>query len=338
MAHFSGKAEIIDSNAIKRTKQANRDLHFLEYRNDLDIVHLNDSGVVHHESIFMTNQVEKTFTLTTGIRSVNWHVTMDCNYKCRFCFYKNMTGKFKDIEIARHMLEKLKAKGIDKINFTGGEPLLYRNLDNLLKMAKDMGFIVSIVTNGALLNEYRIKELSRYVDWIGISIDSVDEEIEQKLGRGCGDHVAHVSMVCDHVHKYGMKLKINTTVTKLNYSEDMRPFISSLHPERWKTFQVLHMKGQNDDDGLDLFITLREFEKFKRINNGLKLDNGTSPIFESDDDMRDSYFIIGPDGNIVSSNNNQRSSIAFEQLEHMELTNLVDASKYIERGGNYDWN
>jgi len=336
MVHLSGKAEIIGSNAIKRTKQANRDLCFLECRNDLDIVHLNDSVVVHYESIFMTIQVGKTFTLTTGIRSANWHVTMDCNYKCRFCFYKNMTGKFKDIEKARHILETLKAKGIEKINFTGGEPLLYRNLDYLLKMAKDMGFIVSIVTNGALLNEERIKEMSKYVDWIGISIDSANEEIEKRVGRGYGDHVAHVRRVCELVQKYGMRLKINTTVTKLNYSEDMRPFISSLHPDRWKSFQVLYMKDQNDD-ALDLFITLEEFEKFKSINGVLTFDNGTAPIFESTNDMLDSYFIIGSDGNILQSNGNQRSSIPFESLEQMALTDLVDPDKYQERGGNYDW-
>lgn len=274
---------------------------------------------------------------TVKIRSVNFHITMDCNYRCRFCFYRNMSGEFRDLKGVKHKLEILRSMGIEKINFAGGEPLLYIHIDDLLKMAKDMGFIVSIVTNGALLNEDRIKEMSRYVDWIGISIDSANEEIEKRVGRGYGDHVAHVRRVCELVQKYGMRLKINTTVTKLNYSEDMRPFISSLHPDRWKSFQVLHMKGQNDD-ALDLFITLEEFEIFRSINGGLILDNGTSPIFESADDMLDSYFIIGPDGNILQSNGNQRSSIPFGYLEQMELTDLVDADKYQERGGDYDWN
>lgn len=274
---------------------------------------------------------------TVIIKSVNFHITMDCNYRCRFCFYRNMSGEFRGLKNVKHKLDILRSRGIEKINFAGGEPLLYSHIDNLLKMAKDMGFIVSIVTNGALLNEDRIKEISRYVDWIGISIDSADEEIEQKLGRGYGNHVSHVHRVCGLVHKYGIRLKINTTVTKLNYSEDMRPLISSLHPDRWKSFQVLHMKGQNDD-ALDLLITLKEFDKFKSINGGLVLDNGTSPIFESADDILDSYFIIGPDGNILLSNGNQRSSIPFASLEQMELTDLVDADKYWGRGGDYDWN
>ncbi len=248
-----------------------------------------------------------------------------------------MSGEFKDIEKARHKLETLKAKGIEKINFAGGEPLLYKNLNHLLKMAKNMGFTVSIVTNAALLNENNLREMSEYVDWVGISVDSADEEIEKQLGRGNGNHVGHVRMVCELVHKYGMKLKINTTVTKMNYFEDMKPFISSLCPERWKVFQILHMKGQNDD-ALDLTLTTEEFDIFRRVNSGLVLNNGATPTFESAEDMLESYLIIGPDGNILLSKGNQRSSIPFESLENTELTNLVDADKYLLRGGDYDWN
>ncbi|MFA0822731.1 MAG: viperin family antiviral radical SAM protein [Methanomethylovorans sp.] len=274
--------------------------------------------------------------ISKTIRSVNWHVTMNCNYKCRFCFYKNMSGEFKDIEKARKKLETLKAKGIEKINFAGGEPLLYKNLDHLLKTAKSMGFTVSIVTNAALLHENNLRKMSEYVDWIGISVDSADEVIEKELGRGNGNHVEHVRRVCEFVHEYGMKLKINTTVTKMSYSEDMKSIISSLCPDRWKIFQILHMKGQNDD-ALDLTITKEEFNIFRSINGELVLKNGAAPTFESAEDMLESYFIIGPDGDILLSKGNQRSSIPFESLEHMELIDLVDADKYRERGGDYDW-
>ncbi|MDK2947550.1 MAG: radical S-adenosyl methionine protein 2 [Methanolobus sp.] len=334
---LSGTAELTGFKDIEGTKQANTDLCIQDCRNDLDIVHLNDYGTVRHSSIPVATLVGDTLISATRIRSANWHVTMNCNYNCRFCFDKNMTGEFKDIEKARHILETLKTRGIEKINFAGGEPLLYKNLSHILQMAKDMGFVVSFVTNASLLNENNIRELSNYVDWIGISVDSADEDIERKLGRGNGSHVEHVSRVCKLVREHGMKLKINTTVTKLNYLEDMKPFISSLCPDRWKVFQVLYMKGQNDD-ALDLILTREEFATFRKINRGLVLSNGSMPIFESADDMLNSYLIIGSDGNILLSNDNQRSSVSFEQLDYMELTDLVDADKYLERGGDYDWN
>lgn len=337
IVYFSGKAELIGFNDTSEKKQANTDLCIQDCRNNLDIVHLNDYGIIRHSSIPYATIKGKNLTPVTNIRSANWHVTMNCNYNCRFCFYKNMTGEFKDIEKARHILETLKERGIEKVNFAGGEPLLYKNLGHLLQMAKDMEFTVSVVTNASLLNENNIRELSCYVDWIGISVDSTDENIEKELGRGNGCHVEHVQRVCELVRKHGMKLKINTTVTKLNYLEDMKTFISSLRPDRWKVFQVLYMKGQNDD-ALDLIITTEEFEAFRSINGKLLLNNGAIPTFESADDMLNSYLIIGSDGNILLSNDNQRSSIAFEELKCMELTDLVDEGSYLERGGNYDWN
>jgi wyosine [tRNA(Phe)-imidazoG37] synthetase (radical SAM superfamily) len=116
----------------------------------------------------------------------------------------------------------LRSLGIEKINIAGGEPLLYKKLNTLLEMAKRMGFTVGIVTNASLLNEKNIQEMAKYVDWVGISIDSADERIEQEIGRGYGKHVEHARDVSKLVHKYGMKLKINTTVIKLNYSEQFR--------------------------------------------------------------------------------------------------------------------
>jgi radical S-adenosyl methionine domain-containing protein 2 len=270
------------------------------------------------------------------IKSANWHLTMACNYSCRFCFYKNMKGEFMDREKARHILEVLRARGIEKINFAGGEPLLHKDLNCFLKLAKQVGFVVSIVTNGSLLNENNLREMSEYVDWVGISVDSADEEIEKQLGRGYGNHVEHVRRMCRLVHENGMGLKINTTVTRLNYSEDMRPFISSLSPARWKIFQMLAMKGQNSD-ALDLLLTPDEFAMFRDINKGLVLNNGAAPTFESTDDMLESYLIIGSDGNILLSKGNQRSTIPFGELDHLELTELVDVERYVERGGDYEY-
>ena len=271
------------------------------------------------------------------IRSVNWHVTMNCNYKCRFCFYKNMSGEFDDMDKAKSKLKMLKSHGIEKINFAGGEPLLYKGLNNLMKLAKNMGFTVSIVTNASLLNETNIQDFATYVDWIGISVDSADERIEKELGRGHGNHVNHIMEVVKLIHQYGIKLKINTTVMKPNYSENMKSFIESVAPDRWKVFQFIHMNGQNDD-AIDLAITKEEFETFKQINGNLTLKNNTKPVFEADVDMIDSYFIIGPDGNIIISHGSKRSVIPFESINNLDFSEIVDIEKYCEREAVYDWN
>ena len=99
---------------------------------------------------------------------------------------------------------------------------------------------------------------------------------------------------------------------------------------------MLAMKGQNND-ALDLLLADDGFEMFRGINSGLVLNNGAAPTFESTDDMLESYLIIGSDGNILLSKGNQRATIPFGELDHLELADLVDVERYVERGGDYEY-
>ena len=67
---------------------------------------------------------------------------------------------------------------------------------------------------------------------MGISVDSGSELIEKELGRGNGAHVANTIRLAGLVRQYGIKLKINTTVTRQNVTEDLRSLIEMLAPDR----------------------------------------------------------------------------------------------------------
>ena len=133
-----------------------------------------------------------------------------------------------------------------KLNFVGGEPLMHPNLQYFVEHAKNIGLTVSIVTNGLFLSKERLDDLKPFVDWIEISVDSANEYTEKELGRGFGKHVQKTLDICENIQKIGIKLKINTVVTKLNFREDLLPLIEKIEPHRWKIFQVLYIAGQND--------------------------------------------------------------------------------------------
>ena len=48
------------------------------------------------------------------------------------------------------------------------------------------------------------------------------------------------------LRQYGVRIKVNTVVTRSNLKEDLTGFILEACPERWKLLQVLPVKGQND--------------------------------------------------------------------------------------------
>jgi Predicted Fe-S oxidoreductases len=273
---------------------------------------------------------------TRKIQSLNWHITDRCNYKCKFCYVQDLQCSMADIKNCESILSQLQATKTDymdiqKINFVGGEPLLHPNLMDFVKMSHEMGFVTSIVTNGSLLNEKNIDEYAPYLDWIGISVDSADENIETEIGRGRGQHVAHSVNLAQLIHEYGIKLKVNTTVTRLNYIENMHSLIQELDPHRWKVFQMLHIKGQNDSCLEKLAIIDNEFSIFKNLNENITLRDGVKPTFEYCNDMRSSYVILDPDGKVLCNQTGEYVAYTLDDLFE-KPEQIIDVDKYITRG------
>jgi radical S-adenosyl methionine domain-containing protein 2 len=129
---------------------------------------------------------------------INWHLTEACNYECDFCYAKWVKVKERELihdgANTQGMLRQIfnffsatselpAAAGKNpwesvRLNFAGGEPLLYRK-ETLaaVKFAKDIGFEVSMITNGSLLDRPTLEELAPQLSLLGISLDSSREEV-----------------------------------------------------------------------------------------------------------------------------------------------------------------
>jgi MoaA/NifB/PqqE/SkfB family radical SAM enzyme len=99
------------------------------------------------------------------------------------------------------------------IDFTGGEPLLHRELDLLLTEAKKAGFITTVTTNCLLYPKYA-ERLKGKIDMLHFSLDSPDEE-EHNLSRGvkCFDKVIESIALA---RKFGERPDILFTVFEQN--------------------------------------------------------------------------------------------------------------------------
>jgi len=270
------------------------------------------------------------------IKSANWHITTRCNYNCKFCFSKELGAEIATIDEAHRILSLLKNLGIEKLNLVGGEPLLHPLFFEIIKAAKNKGFVTSLVSNGYYLNEAKLVQLSPYLDWIGLSVDSGLEAVEAKLGRGRGQHISNIVYLSESINELGIKLKINTTVTRLNWLERMQPFVKSLKPRRWKVFQVLHITGQNDQYFNELSITDQQFGCFKSLNQ--EPINGCTTVFENNLEMIGSYFMVSPDGQAMSNiDGSNRRFRPLTGLNSENLAQVLDIPQYYGRNAIYRW-
>ena len=135
-------------------------------------------------------------------------VSDKCNYQCVFCsrdFNKavnlNMPPDF--LEECIRIFAKLGGK---KVTFTGGEPLIYPQLMEILNLTKSLGLINSITTNGSMLS-FQSKEFYNLVDALNISIPSFVPQEYISLTHGISlEDIKHNAV---YASSMGLKVKIN---------------------------------------------------------------------------------------------------------------------------------
>lgn len=119
----------------------------------------------------------------------NYYVTYRCNASCHFCDIWEKPSPYVTLEEVEKNLIALKKLGVKVIDFTGGEPLLHREIDKILALAKKYKFITTLTTNALLYPKWaeRIKGL---VDMLHFSLDSIDKDKhDQGRGVACYDFV-----------------------------------------------------------------------------------------------------------------------------------------------------
>jgi mycofactocin biosynthetic radical S-adenosylmethionine protein MftC len=92
---------------------------------------------------------------------VGWEITSQCNLKCAHCFTAASTRPHDELTTAecRRVIDSLQALGVEMIGWTGGEPLLRQDLEELSAYAWGKGLCSTITTNGVLMTEERAARL-----------------------------------------------------------------------------------------------------------------------------------------------------------------------------------
>lgn len=233
---------------------------------------------------------------------LNFHITKRCNMKCVFCF-----GGFKEIHFKKNkedwinLIRKIAKETLflknKRINFAGGEPLLVPYLKDLIKVAKEEGFKTSIITNGSLLTETFLDDIKNYIDMIGISIDSVDNDTNEISGRTTNKGVLTLNdyiQRCNWISDRGITLKVNTVINKYNYNQDMSDLFNNTHINRWKILRMLKIENENGSYDY-LCPTDNEFNEF--VEKHLEFN----PVIEDNADMTSTYLFVSPNGELMDN-------------------------------------
>ena len=105
-----------------------------------------------------------------------------CNIDCGYCNEYDKTSPPISFEVMTRRIDKLADLGTSVVAFSGGEPMLHPQLDDLIRRIRRHGMMAGLITNGYYLVEKRIKELNEAgLDYLQISIDNViPDEVSKK--------------------------------------------------------------------------------------------------------------------------------------------------------------
>lgn len=152
---------------------------------------------------------------------VVWNVTRACNLKCVHC-YAHATGGASSDELStaqgREMIADLAAFGVPVLLFSGGEPLVRKDLPELAAYAVEKGMRAVISTNGTLISKTIAKTLKEIgLSYVGISLDGL-EPVNDHF-RGVKGAFGKAMQGIRNCQEAGIKVGLRFTVNKRNVGE-----------------------------------------------------------------------------------------------------------------------
>lgn len=192
---------------------------------------------------------------------VSWALTQTCNLKCHYCgFWKNRVVEI-NTESVMSLLYALKRMGTQRIQFTGGEPLLRDDIGQILMNCKRLGISTNINSNGILVPS-KIEELKN-VDSLTLSLDGPKEIHDSIRGEGVFDQVIEAAT---EAKKNKIKFRFLTVLTNKNLGAIDFMINQALEFETSVIFQPATVHLLNSSDPNSLASSPQEYKKaIKRL-------------------------------------------------------------------------
>lgn len=198
-------------------------------------------------------------------------VTPYCNLRCKYCrpggegYYENLHVLLSADEIITIISLAAKA-GFTHVKFTGGEPLLRRDLVEIIRMTKRIPGIqeIQMVTNGTLLVDHVPELKTAGLDCVTISLDAIDPEIFREIR---GVNLAPILQALHKCREVGLPVRINMVVMKSNF-EQISPMIE-LAMNFGCSLKLLDLFYIVPDDKEHLEFWRREFVHFDLVHKTL---------------------------------------------------------------------
>jgi len=204
---------------------------------------------------------EKLFLLDAP-KSVQWIATQGCNFRCIHCMVdagKPLSDELSTDEILSVVSDMVKMR-VKSFAVTGGEPLVRKDVFEVMRYAKENGMKISLATNGSLVFKYKNELEELGLDSVMVSVDG-PKDVHTKI-RGKETSYDEAVGALSYFKGIGVPVRsLSTTVCTLNVDllEDMKDIVRKSGANYW-SINILMPEGRaKQSEGL--FLSTAQMRK-----------------------------------------------------------------------------
>ncbi|MCB1789828.1 MAG: radical SAM protein [Gammaproteobacteria bacterium] len=287
---------------------------------------------------------------TGNTRVVQIHATRRCNLQCRHCYSSSSPRASEALTpgVLRTALDELVAQGYNWASFSGGEPLAYPALADVMRHAKTIGMHTAVVSNGMLLTPQRLDAIEAVTDILVLSLDG--KPASHNRMRGTPKAFDSMAARLPELRERGMAFGFLFTLTQHNLDElpwvvefavNVGAKMLQIHPLDCVGNAARYLRG-TEPDGIEGAYAWYLAEQTKRSLAGrlaLQVDlvrsdalrqQPQSFFLNEDEDVLDqplaeqlSPLVIEPDGSVVPLQYGFARSFALGNLHQATLPEMA---------------
>lgn len=276
------------------------------------------------------------------------HVTQKCNLNCSYCYNKQNLNNSK-VELTTEQwietIDKLASNGVSSFIITGGEPLIRKDLIDILKHINKLGLKASLLTNGTLLNKNH--DILELLDTVTVSLDSIDNSINDS-NRENSKHYNIIDNLRNIPPIFKEKFTIRSVITNNNI--DNIDAIKHFVEDELKMNHILALFAPNSEEEVALipdytpYLSKLRGPESMEFNNGLISCGGcfNELAIDSNGDIYPCQALIKQDlriGNVLSPTwlddlKNSNITCGFMDRDVKKISECTECSfRYICGGG-----
>lgn len=210
------------------------------------------------------------------IRDLRISVTDRCNFRCDYCMPKEVFGDdfeflpqqslltFEEITRLARLYSQI---GVKKIRITGGEPLLRRDLDQLIESLVQIPGIedIGLTTNGLLISKKGQKLYNAGLRRLNISLDAIDDEIFKSINNR-NVRATEILNQIDEAVKIGFKVKVNVVIQKGINEDEIIPLLKYFKNKKI-IVRFIEFMDVGNDNGWNFDKVMTKKEMLNKINS-----------------------------------------------------------------------